>query len=215
MAKGRIERRGSKRREQRPVVLIVTEGSKTEPKYFRSFRTRDSNIDIHVVGSGEYGGGTDYESLVRKTIAYMEKNGLSAKNGDKLWVVADGDVNYDNADPVTAKNRALEKAKRLAERYAITVALSNPCFEFWYLLHFQFTTAFLKDYDAVANLLKAYIPDYDKAKAVAAQLLPLMSQAVQNADRVEKHHAANGCVDLCNVEVNPITSVHRLVADLK
>ena len=136
MAKVRIERRGVKRRAQKPVVLIVTEGSKTEPKYFRSFRTRDSNIDIHVVGSGEY------------------------------------------------------------------------------LLHFQYTTAFLKDYDAVASLLKAYIPDYNKAKAVSEQLLPFMSQAIQNADRVEKYHAANGCIDLCNVEVNPITTIHRLVTDL-
>ena len=92
MAKGNIERRGAKCRKQKPVILIVTEGSKTEPKYFKSFRTRQSNIDLHVVGSGDYDGGTDYESLVRKTIAYMEKNGLSAKNGDKLWVVADGDV---------------------------------------------------------------------------------------------------------------------------
>jgi hypothetical protein len=215
MAKGNIERRGAKRRKTKPVILIVTEGSKTEPKYFKSFRTRQSNIDLHVVGSGEYGGGTDYESLVRKTIAYMEKNGLSAKNGDKLWVVADGDVNYNNADPITVKSRMLDKARHLAERYFITIVLSNPCFEFWYLLHFQYTTGFLKDYDGVVSLLKSYIPDYEKAKTVASQLLPYLSQAIQNAERVERYHVDNGKTDLCNIEINPITAVHRLVADLR
>lgn len=37
MARGRIEKRGSKKRKIKPVVLIVTEGSKTEPVYFIIF----------------------------------------------------------------------------------------------------------------------------------------------------------------------------------
>ena len=193
----------------------MTEGSKTEPKYFNSFRTRQSNIDIHVVGSKENGGSTDYESLVRKAIAYIEKNGLSVKNGDKLWVVMDGDINYDNADPITAKNRALDKARQLASRYAISIALSNPCFEFWYLLHYKYTTANLRDYDAVVDLLDDYIPDYDKAKNVATLLLPNLNQAIQNAEKIVQYHFANGCSDLCNVEINPITLIHLLIMDLR
>ena len=215
MAKGRIERRGAKRREQKPVVLIVTEGSKTEPKYFSSFRRRQSNIDIHVVGSRANSGGTDYESLVRKTIDYMEKNGLSVRNGDTLWVVADGDINYDNVDPIGAKSRMLDKARQLASRYAITIMLSNPCFEFWYLLHYQYTTAHLRDYDAVVNLLKSYLPDYDKAKTVASQLLPHLDAAIRNAERVEQYHRANGCAELCDIAVNPYTALHHLVARLQ
>lgn len=37
MAKGKIEERGAKRRNVKPIVLIVTEGSQTEPKYFEHF----------------------------------------------------------------------------------------------------------------------------------------------------------------------------------
>lgn len=37
MAKGKIEKRGAKRRKVKPMVLIVTEGSQTEPKYFEHF----------------------------------------------------------------------------------------------------------------------------------------------------------------------------------
>lgn len=39
----------------------------------------------------------------------------------------------------------------------------QACFEFWYLLHFKYTTGHLKDYDAVADALRNYIPDYSKS----------------------------------------------------
>lgn len=37
MAKGKIEKRGTKRRKVKPIILIVTEGPQTEPKYFEHF----------------------------------------------------------------------------------------------------------------------------------------------------------------------------------
>ena len=49
MARGRIEKRGSRKRKVKPVVLIVTEGAKTEPGYFNYFRTRQKNIGIKMI----------------------------------------------------------------------------------------------------------------------------------------------------------------------
>nr|WP_251862461.1 RloB domain-containing protein [Clostridium sp. Marseille-Q2269] len=31
--------------------------------------------------------------------------------------------------------------------------MSNPCFEFWYLLHFEYTTANLKNYSSVITTI--------------------------------------------------------------
>ena len=45
MARGQIEKRGQRRRKLKPVILIVTEGSQTEPKYFEHYRSRQTNID--------------------------------------------------------------------------------------------------------------------------------------------------------------------------
>lgn len=45
MAHGKIEKRGQRRRKIKPVILIVTEGSQTEPKYFEHYRNRQTNID--------------------------------------------------------------------------------------------------------------------------------------------------------------------------
>ena len=66
MARGKIEKRGQRRRKIKPVILIVTEGSQTEPKYFEHYRNRQTNIDIRVVGSRTSGGETDYLSLSGK-----------------------------------------------------------------------------------------------------------------------------------------------------
>ena len=102
MARGQIEKRGQRRRKLKPVILIVTEGSQTEPKYFEHYRSRQTNIDIRVVGSRTKGGETDYLGLIRKAVEYQSKNQISASNGDAVWVVADGDVNYNNPDPETS-----------------------------------------------------------------------------------------------------------------
>ena len=102
MARGKIEKRGQRRRKIKPVILIVTEGSQTEPKYFEHYRNRQTNIDIRVVGSRTSGGETDYLSLIRKAVEYQNKNQISVSEGDSVWVVADGDVNYNNPDPITA-----------------------------------------------------------------------------------------------------------------
>ena len=71
MAHGKIEKRGQRRRKIKPVILIVTEGSQTEPKYFEHYRNRQTNIDIRVVGSRTSGGETDYLSLIRKAVEYI------------------------------------------------------------------------------------------------------------------------------------------------
>ena len=51
MTNGKIEKRGSRRRKVKPVTLIVTEGSQTEPRYFDYFRTRQKNIEIQIIGN--------------------------------------------------------------------------------------------------------------------------------------------------------------------
>lgn len=214
MAHGKIEKRGQRRRKIKPVILIVTEGSQTEPKYFEHYRNRQTNIDIRVVGSRTSGGETDYLSLIRKAVEYQNKNQISVSEGDSVWVVADGDVNYNNPDPITAKDSLLSKARKMADAKGIQIALSNPCFEFWYLLHFQYTTKFFKDYPAVKNALTTYLPDYEKAGDVYNQLAEHTAIAIQNAKRVEQYHLQNDSRKPFGIAVNPFTDIYKLVESL-
>ena len=77
MTRGKIEKRGGRRRKIKPVILIVTEGSKTEPKYFE-------HIDIRVVGSRTSAGETDYIRLIRKAVEYQNKNQIQIYNNANL-----------------------------------------------------------------------------------------------------------------------------------
>jgi hypothetical protein len=214
MARGHVEKRGSRRRQIKPVILIVTEGAQTEPKYFEHFRNRHTNIDIRVVGNKTGAGETDYLSLIRKAADYREKNQLSPTSGDATWVVADGDVNYNNPDPIATKEKQLSQARKLADKKGIRLALSNPCFELWYLLHFQYTTKFLKDYAAVKVMLASYIPAYEKTDDVFAQLAAETPKAIQNAKRLEEYHLKDGAAQPFEIAVNPFTDVYQLVETL-
>lgn len=215
MARGKIEKRGSRKRQVKKVILIVTEGSRTEPKYFDHFRTRNTNIDIRVVPSRSNGGETDYMSLVRKAIEHQKKDQLSASIGDSVWVVADGDVNFNNPDPVNTRSKQLEKVRKTAERSDVHMVISNPCFELWYLLHFRYTTKYLKDYEAAKKELVTYFPEYEKTDDVYAQLLPHLEQAIQNARQLELYHIENGDMLPFSIGTNPYTEVYRLIEELK
>lgn len=211
MARGRVEKRGSKKRKVKPVILIVTEGSKTEPGYFNHFRTRQKNIDVRVVGSRTSAGETDYNSLIRKAKEYQDKNDLSSVNGDTVWIVADGDVNYTNPNPIEKKDTALSHARKLANQKGMEMIISNPCFELWYLLHFRYTTGFLKDYEAVKKLLKEHIPDYEKANDVFPMLEGHLDKATKRVRQLEEYHLKNGNAVPYGIAVNPFTEVYRLI----
>lgn len=214
MARGQIEKRGVRRRSIKPVILIVTEGSQTEPKYFEHLRTRKNNVDIRVVGSRSSAGESDYISLVHKAVEYKEKNQLAKRNGDTVWVVADGDVNYNNPNPIDNKNMQLRKARRMAEAKDIQIALSNPCFELWYLLHYQYTTKFLGNYNDVSRLLKNFIVNYRKTIDVYAELSAHTAKAIENSKRLELYQKNNGNASPFGVDVNPFTDVYKLVESL-
>ena len=215
MARGKIEQRGSKHRQTKPVILIVTEGEKSEPNYFANFRTRQTNIEVRVVPNSKNGGKTDYASLIRKAVKICTDDGLSPNGGDSVWIVADADVNYQAADAVNKKNAALSEARKKAGKESFELVLSNPCFELWYLLHLRYTTAHLPDYDAMRKSLEqAGITDYEKRNDLYEQLVSHTSEAIERAKRLEKFHADNGSTLPLGIDSNPFTEVYKLVEKL-
>ena len=115
--------RQAQRHKPRPAVcriLIVCEGSKTEPYYFEAFKTfnRGSNVyDVEVKGLGD-----NTMNVVDKAIELSKKGDY-----DRIWAVFDKDSfssNQFNGAIIKAKNNGIESA------------WSNEAFELWYLYHF-------------------------------------------------------------------------------
>ena len=70
-------------RELKERFLIVCEGSKTEPNYFRSFRVPKNVVEVDVHGLGE-----DPSKLVKSAKDLKNKDG---DDYDQIWCVFDRD----------------------------------------------------------------------------------------------------------------------------
>ena len=183
-------------------VLIVCEGSKTEPHYFEEFRNYYSLETANVRVSGECG--SDPVSVVEHGKALNLAEQQKGDGYDRVYCVFDKDkhANYQQAlDIVTAA-----KPKNI-----FFSVQSVPCFEYWLLLHFIYTTAPFSAAgntsagDAVLAELKQYWPNYVKAsKNTFSYLLNQLDYAKANAAR-SLLEASNNSTD------NPSTHIHILV----
>jgi hypothetical protein len=123
---------------------------------------------------------------------------LSRSNApDRVWCVAD----VDDFTPEQIR-QAIERASGVAE---ISLALSNPCFELWALLHFEDCRRFFTKEQA-RKRLKKHLPTYEKHLPFD-QLAPRFSQAFERAQALALGSGSEG-------QHNPSTGVHRLVESL-
>src|SRR5262245_35151419 len=109
---------------------MICEGRKTECIYFEGIRTtyRMSTANVRVVGLG-----ADPSQVVREAIG-----GLSEY--DQVWCVFDVEAPQPHA--------RLHEAVELATARGVRCGISNPCFEFWLILHFLDHTAYLDNVQA-------------------------------------------------------------------
>ncbi len=137
-------------REQLPTVLIVTEGL-TEKKYLSHLSRRNAGYLVRVVESPR----KDPVSIVKFCIKEMSNRGLSPKDGDMVYCVIDVDFN---------KEIQLKKSIALAKKNGISIVLSNPCFEVFFIFHFRDALPTFASPDEAVEYLKGFIPDYTKNK---------------------------------------------------
>ena len=211
MARGKLYQRKTNSRKEKSLVLIVPEGTETEKAYFQHFNRPEKPVKIKVVENSSDGARTDYASLLRKAIEYKKKYSLSKVKGDSVWVVADGDIDYKTPGAAEAKESALLEARSAAEKNDISILISNPCFELWYYLHFDYSTGFIMDYPSMREKLLPYLPDYEKNRDVYDQLCEKTERAIANAMSLEAFHKENGEKVPFKLAVNPFTEIYRLV----
>ncbi|EPY6472922.1 RloB family protein [Clostridium sporogenes] len=179
-----------------PIIVVVCEGKETEVQYFKKFNSRYTKVDVRIVDKNSIGKNkakaTDPKSLVERALNIKENDyDINPKDGDRVWCIFDVDIDYNNNNPVESKVDQIEKAKKKAKNKVI-LGISNPCFEFWYLLHFEYTTANLKNYNSVIKKLDKYIKDYEKNKGIYDKLKNNMGDAVKRALKLKKYHEALG-----------------------
>ena len=145
--------------------LIVTEGTKTEPNYFKGLKKEiELKFKHKLLISGH---GRNTLSLLEEAEKLVYKNQNPIKH---VWLVYDKDdfpkYDFDNA---ASRCRALSNGK-----ITYHALWSNECIEFWFLLHYKPLTSALsrdnyyhklsehlnykKNMDGIYELLKSYMP---------------------------------------------------------
>ena len=207
MATGRSRRRGQQRWNDlrradpsippRARILIVCEGAKTEPIYFDALcrHKRLTRAEVEIVGEEC---GSHPRSVVDHAVCVMNEKHSDDDPYDTVWCVFDRD-----------DHERIHEALTRARDCNINVAFSNPCFEIWFLLHFEYSTA-ERTRRAVASQLKEHIPKYNKSMDVYDLLREHQDEAIRNADTLRKHHLNGGGKGT----ENPSTTVYRLVTRL-
>ena len=113
-----------------PKVVIACEGAKTEREYFQALKLSLGLASVILLVPHKT---TDPRNIVEQ--AKTEKRKYIAQKAweihDAAWAVFDGDEHL-LEDP-NNWNDALQTA----QANKIELAISNPCFEFWYLLNFR------------------------------------------------------------------------------
>ena len=188
------------KRIQKRIILIAYEG-KTEKEYFKNFESNDKNFTIIFAHDNH----TDPMGMISILKNKMQENNIDPDQGDKIYCIFDTDT-----DPL--KNKIIKEVYDLAQKYNIQIITSNPCIEFWFYLHYKYTTKYMSSEDAVKHIKKA-CPSYEKGKSIYKELEDKILFAIKNAKKLEKYQKENA-KDIKLIEANPSTMIYKIVEEL-
>ncbi|MGI2905687.1 RloB family protein [Tolypothrix sp. VBCCA 56010] len=178
-------------REIRQRFLIVCEGEKTEPNYFKSFRVPKNVAEVNVQGLGK-----NPSKLVESAKELNKQDDY-----DQVWCVFDR-----NSWTREDFNNAIKNAND----QGFKVAYSNEAFELWYVLHFEFINTGIPRSDYLRKLTYLIGRTYQKnSETIYDDLLEKQSIAIRHAENLLKQYDPH-----IPAEDNPSTTVHLLVQEL-
>jgi len=214
--------RRSPKRDPYNKVLIVCEGGKTEPNYFNELINyhRINSANVKIDGSC----GSSPKSIVKYGYQLYEAEKKKGDAYDQVFCVFDKDshdsyhwsINFVTTTDENIKNILAEEDDENQESSKDDITVFNaitsvPCFEFWVILHFIYTT---KPYastgsksscDCVINDLKKHINKYKKSEEnLYSTLYNKIDTAKNNAIKANKAAKSSGTD-------NPTTLIQELV----
>jgi hypothetical protein len=198
--------RKSPKRNPKLKVLIVCEGQKTEPNYFMELRDHYELNSTFIKITGDCG--SSPKSVIQHAQKIFKLSQGDNDPYDKVYCVIDKDC---HSDYEAVRN----KIYNLHPKGVFVLINSVPCFEYWLLLHHQYTTAAYSPLpgNSVANQvlgqLKKFLPLYSKGQQdLFKQLLSLLSKAIINSK------SALEAANISGTDM-PSTNIHKLVEFLQ
>jgi len=190
-------------------ILIVSEGSKTEPLYFDEIRMA---LRLPVCNITVSGGklGTDPVQIVEYAKNLFEDGnlhkGIEPRVFDRVFAVFDRDEHRGYFDALRQAEALDGKMKNDEKRRVPFKAIASvPCFELWLLLHYEDIRASLHR-DEVLHRLRQNFPNYAKgAGKTYTATHDRLDVAMRRAETLAAHFTAH------DDPAQPFTAVDKLV----
>lgn len=198
------------RRASYARILIVTEGSKTEPLYLEEICTAHQLHSANVaVQPGQLG--TAPIQVVRYAHQLFEegdlRKGIRPRSFDQVYAVFDRDEHasyFDALNLAQSLNGKLRNDDR--QRVSFKAIASIPSFELWLLLHFEDIQAPIHRDEVMARLKQHTPGGYEKGAGGAfAATRGRLETATQRAQALAAQFNAY-------TDPEPYTALHELVA---
>ena len=212
--KGDLDKKWMNKRQSKALLiqpeyhLIVTEGTKTEPNYFKGIediinKKYKEKIQLEIHGEGD-----NTLGLLEKACQRIRNSGIVYKH---VWIV------YDTDDfPPDRINATAEECRILTNEETEFHALwSNQCIELWFMLHFNYVVSDLHRSEYYPKLSEwltnigqgKYTKNRDDIYSV---LSPYLDDAIRNAKNLDRGN--NGKTPAKSA---PGTKVYELLELLK
>lgn len=184
-------------RATRRDLLVFVEGLVTEEVYLTYWRRRfraQVNVEIHEFR------GTPH-ALVSLAAEEKAANERGERRGrgrahDEVWCMFDVD-----------EHPKLPEAIELAAARGIRLAISNPCIELWFLLHFENRTAYIDRRSAQSQSKSHLQCDKDLTEGALALLAENFPTAMSRAVALDAKHEGDGTA----APANPSSGVWGIV----
>ncbi len=173
-------RRISRKRKPKKTILIVCEGEKTERYYLNGLKREETVSEVFAITVVPGRGGSRSQIIKHAINEKAQREGM--------------DVALCVLDTESLENPQVKEdlvaARQEADRNNITLYMSNPAFEVWFLAHFRRTSRSFRNCDAVIVELHrewsaAFGQPYNKSDVQVYQRLATHTQdAVTNAKMV-------------------------------
>ncbi|MCM6773381.1 RloB family protein [Nocardia sp. CDC159] len=178
-------------------MVIFCEGINTEHDYLRAVKNLPAvraNTSIRIELDPEQGAPL---TLVRRAVTRLQDSEI-----DECWCVFD--VEWPQHHP------HLRDAVQLARAHGIGLAVSNPCFELWLILHHREHNAFIDTASAERDSRRR--DGRDGKHIEAAIYMPLRAVAARRAAVLAERHTRNGSTIPHD---NPSSSMYELLSALE
>lgn len=176
------------------LIIIATEGEKTEKQYFESDMFHSLRVQVKVLGTEN---GLSAPNHVLKRLRQFARE-TDLQQDDQLWLMVDKDHWTERmlSDVCSRANQS--------RGLRFQTAISNPSFEFWLYLHYDNWTLGPVTSQDIENALRQMLGSYNKSRLDIDRYRDRISQAVNRARDLDINPDAKW-------PENPGTYVYRVV----